>query len=38
MMGVVREVRKYNKQDGDDLVKKLARVKLIRKALGGGYV
>ena len=38
MMGMVREVRKYNKQGGDDLVKKLAWIKTIRKALGGGYV
>ncbi len=38
MMGVVREVRKYNKQGGDVLVKKLAWIKTNRKALGGGYV
>jgi len=38
MMGVTGKVREYNKQGGNDLVKKLARVKLIRKALGGGYV
>jgi hypothetical protein len=38
MMRVAREVRKYNKQEGDDLVKKLAWLKSIKKALGGGHV